>query len=302
MLLKQIKYFIDVVDYNNFTEAAERNFISQSAVSQQIKALEESLGVKLLHRGKRKFTLTEAGSYMYKHGKTLLDNAHNLYEEVSEIGRKESCECISIGYLKMYNGKELQTSIALLRQQYPEVIIHVKSAGHEELYRGMTEGRFDFVLNDECFDVEENGFEYFTLKQNEVYIEVSDQHELARRKYVEAGDANELPCIVVVDREQRSNERAYYINRYKNLEDKFIFASDRNEARMLAAAGAGFLVVINTDGNPASETGMKRIPVYLNGAPINWGFYFIRKREKQSEAKKYLLKLVLEQFGVEEEK
>ena len=45
MLLKQMKYFISVVECNSFTEAAEQCYISQSAISQQIKALEQELGV-----------------------------------------------------------------------------------------------------------------------------------------------------------------------------------------------------------------------------------------------------------------
>ena len=72
MLLKQMKYFITVVDLHSFTEAAEQCFISQSAISQQIKALEKELGVRLFERSKRQFSLTAAGEYFYRHGKVLL--------------------------------------------------------------------------------------------------------------------------------------------------------------------------------------------------------------------------------------
>ena len=56
MLLKQMKYFITVVDLHSFTEAAKQCFISQSAISQQIKALEKELGVRLFERSKRQFS------------------------------------------------------------------------------------------------------------------------------------------------------------------------------------------------------------------------------------------------------
>lgn len=58
MLLQRIKYFVTVVDCNSFTEAAEQCYISQSAISQQLNALETELGVKLYNRTGRKFTLT----------------------------------------------------------------------------------------------------------------------------------------------------------------------------------------------------------------------------------------------------
>lgn len=58
MLLKQMKYFVSIVENNSFTEAAEKCFVSQSAISQQIKSLEMELGVELILRGNRSFTLT----------------------------------------------------------------------------------------------------------------------------------------------------------------------------------------------------------------------------------------------------
>ena len=62
MLLKQLKYFISIVEKGNFTEAAKEIYISQSAISQQIQSLENELGYKLLIREKRTFTLTPAGN------------------------------------------------------------------------------------------------------------------------------------------------------------------------------------------------------------------------------------------------
>lgn len=50
MLLKQLEYFVCVVDNNSFTQAATEQYVSQSAISQQIKALENSLGVELMVR------------------------------------------------------------------------------------------------------------------------------------------------------------------------------------------------------------------------------------------------------------
>lgn len=59
----ELKYFIAVVEAGSFTEAAERCHISQSAVSQQVQALERELGAELLHRKSRLFTLTAAGEH-----------------------------------------------------------------------------------------------------------------------------------------------------------------------------------------------------------------------------------------------
>ena len=62
MLLKQLEYFISVVEHNSFTQAAYEHYVSQSAISQQIKALETSLGVELMVREKRSFHQHQRGN------------------------------------------------------------------------------------------------------------------------------------------------------------------------------------------------------------------------------------------------
>jgi len=84
MLLRQIKYFVTVVDTGSFTEAAEECFISQSAISQQILSLEKELGVQLLVRSTRRFTLTEPRKYLYSHGKKLLGETEKLKNCISK--------------------------------------------------------------------------------------------------------------------------------------------------------------------------------------------------------------------------
>lgn len=86
MLLKRMKYFAAVVECGSFTEAATKCFISQSAVSQQMAALEAALGVKLLERNGRGFRLTKAGELFYSKGKELLLQVEDLCTEVSHMG------------------------------------------------------------------------------------------------------------------------------------------------------------------------------------------------------------------------
>lgn len=70
----KMQYFHAVVRTGSFTEAAEECFILQSAISQQIKALENDLGVKLLVRKNRGFYLTKAGECLYQKSGQLLDD------------------------------------------------------------------------------------------------------------------------------------------------------------------------------------------------------------------------------------
>ncbi len=86
MMLRQLQYFHTVVQTGSFTEAAEQCFISQSAISQQIKALENDLGVKLLIRENRSFSLTEAGEYLYHKSEQLLEDFERIKNKTIKIG------------------------------------------------------------------------------------------------------------------------------------------------------------------------------------------------------------------------
>ena len=102
MLLKQMKYFITIVDCHSFTEAAEQCFISQSAISQQIKSLEKELGIRLFERNKRHFSLTPAGEYFYRHGKVILDEIEDFKEETIRRGEDQELN-LTIGYPKNFS-------------------------------------------------------------------------------------------------------------------------------------------------------------------------------------------------------
>lgn len=159
MLLKQIKYFVTVVSCNSFTEAAEECYISQSAISQQIQALESDLGVELIHRENRKFTLTDAGEYFYRQGLILLDEAERLRQETIHIGHNLNNR-IKIGYLKSYGLQEIQQAIGIFAEEFPEVDIEIINGNHEELYELLCSKEVDLVINDQrrAFSYDYNNF------------------------------------------------------------------------------------------------------------------------------------------------
>ena len=82
-MLRQIKYFQAVVRNNSFSEAAGECHISQSAISQQIKALENELGFSLLERKNRKFVLTPAGEHFYKKSLILTSDYEQICSEAA---------------------------------------------------------------------------------------------------------------------------------------------------------------------------------------------------------------------------
>jgi len=93
---QQIIGFYHVTKLGSFTKAAEATFRTQSAISQQIKNLEEELGCQLLERiGKKKFRLTSAGERFFKFSESILEKYNSLTEEIDEI------KGLQMGHLRM---------------------------------------------------------------------------------------------------------------------------------------------------------------------------------------------------------
>lgn len=97
MELQQIKYFLTLARELHFWNTAEKMFITQSALSRQIKALEDELGLKLFERNKRNVKLTEAGIFLRDQWTPLLDEVNRINRQARKIHEGEYGS-IRIGY------------------------------------------------------------------------------------------------------------------------------------------------------------------------------------------------------------
>ena len=91
----QLEYFIEVVEQNNFTKAAEKLFISQSALSKSIQSLEKELDTSLFTRDPRELKLTEEGRLVYHYAKDVLNYWHDRTAELFSSLNYKKGPCVS---------------------------------------------------------------------------------------------------------------------------------------------------------------------------------------------------------------
>ena len=259
MLLRQIQFFVSIVDENSFTEAAEKNYVSQSAISQAMNALETDLGVKLIERKNRSFQITTAGEYFYRKCKSLLTDLEAIKKETVRLGSDEEM-ALHVGYINLYAGPELSDAIAEFSALYPEVNISVQSGTHEELYHGLVSGSLDLALNDQRRAFSDD-YVNMELKNAECIIELSERSELSSYERLEVSDLSKMSCIIVSSKEQRETEAEYYRN-ILGFANDFLYAETQEEARLMVIGNRGFLPVEAVGKLPEVSGAIKRVPLY----------------------------------------
>ena len=85
MNIKALRYFVEVVQCNSFTRAAEKLYVTQPTISKMVKSLEDELGGPLLLREGRQVRLTDAGRVVFERAQQLLQDAERLRLEVAEV-------------------------------------------------------------------------------------------------------------------------------------------------------------------------------------------------------------------------
>ncbi|MDO4370160.1 MAG: LysR family transcriptional regulator [Clostridia bacterium] len=292
-MLKQIKYFQSVVRLNSFSQAAEENYISQSAISQQVQALERELGFPLLERKNRSFTLTPAGEYFYQKSLILTADYERMCGEAAKIANGNRAS-LKIGYLRCYTGAEFHRTLALFSEKHPEVEVSIAYGNHEELYDLIRGGGADIVLNDQrrAFSDEYVNLVLTTCRS---YIEVSSHSPLAQTECISPSDLKNTPCILVASEAQREIEQEYYRD-VVGFRGEFLYAENLEEARLMVIGRKGFLPVEGANEAVIAGDSIVRIPLVRGEAPILRNYCAFWKKDNPNGYVEEFAQLLKAQF------
>lgn len=296
-MLRQIRYFQAVVARHSFSEAAEECHISQSAISQQIKALESELGFPLLERKNRKFVLTPAGEHFYRKSLVLVADYEQLCRESARIARGDTA-VLRLGYPRGYGGAEIPRALDDFAARYPQVSVQLLPGNHEELFGLLRGGGADLVLNDQRRMFSE-AYVNRIVAVRPLYVELSARSALAALPGVTPGELKNLPCILVAVPSQRQTEEAYY-RTVIGLEGGFLFAETLEEARLLAVSGQGVLPETETSLPESYRETLCRIPLWREREPITCNQCLFWKKESAGPCLEAFAALLQNRFSPHE--
>jgi len=179
MQIESLKVFIDLAESESFTKAAQINGITQSAVSQQISALEKLFKSLLIERSKKKFRLTREGQVLYEYSKQITstyDALHSKLQEIKDIvsGTIRVATIYSIGL------HDLPPYLRKFLKGYPTVNVHVEYRRPNQVYEDVLSNVVDLGLV--AYPAKDQKLEVFPLRKEPLVLICHPQHPLAKNK------------------------------------------------------------------------------------------------------------------------
>ncbi|MCB7051336.1 LysR family transcriptional regulator [Intestinimonas butyriciproducens] len=190
----QLEYFIEVVEQNNFTKAAEKLFISQSALSKSIQSLEKELDTSLFTRDPRELKLTEEGRLVYHYAKDVLNYWHDRTAELfSSLNYKKGT--LRFGLPPSAGSVYFSRVLYLYSKEYDHVDLQIFEEKSKKIEEMVLNDKLDLGVVVEPFHNPK--LELKTVFRSEAVLAVSKDHRFADRKEIDFAALKEEPMLAV---------------------------------------------------------------------------------------------------------
>jgi len=185
MHVETLKVFCDLVDMQSFSLAAERNFITQSAVSQQIRTLEDKFKRRLLERvrGRREVRLTQAGEVFYREAKNVLASFDQMQESMRGLVGKIS-GTVKVATVYSVGLHELPAKVREFMSKFPSVKIDLEYSRTTRVVRDVLTGTVELGVI--AFPEPRRGLTIVPMPGARLVLICQPDHEFAKRKKIKA--------------------------------------------------------------------------------------------------------------------
>lgn len=195
MNLTSLKYFVAVVEHNNFTKAAEHLFVTQPTLSRQVADLEKELGVQLFIRENRKLVLTEAGKICLEEAQKIIRLADNMVNKIKAIQNEKELQ-LNIGYLMPLQGI-INSAIMEFNKSFREININMISCSYNEMCQLFSYNELDAMFTSAKVVSDMKSIKSIKISENELLLMISENHALAKRDSIKMSDLKNEKFIMM---------------------------------------------------------------------------------------------------------
>ncbi|MGH9849881.1 MAG: LysR family transcriptional regulator, partial [Blastocatellia bacterium] len=259
MHIETLKTFCDLIEIGSFSKAAALNLVSQSAVSQQIKSLEQRFDQQLIERGQRKGVApTEAGKIFYAECKQILERFRALEERMRDksaaiAGTIKVATVYSIGL------HELPPYVKEFIKAHPQVKVHIEYSRTDKVYEACLNNAIDFGIV--ALPLRRPNLAVIPFRDDKLVVVCNPEHPLAKRRRVSlkylAGEEfiafeRDIPTRKTIDQILKQHKVAVnYVMEFDNIEtikrsvEVGIGISILPETAVFNEVNSGMLVALN---------------------------------------------------------
>lgn len=143
--LRLLRYFVAVAEERHFGRAAQRLYISQPALSRQVRLLEDAVGLALFHRGERPVALTDAGHQLLPRAREALAAAQRFADAGGELRRAQRAR-LRLGFVGQAVNELTPRLLRAFAEQHPEVAVQLRQSDLRDLSAGLRDGAVDLAM------------------------------------------------------------------------------------------------------------------------------------------------------------
>jgi len=184
---RQLDCFLAVADTLSFTEAADRLYLSQPAVSQQIISLEGELGFQLFDRNRRNVSLTEAGAYLHAKVRTMKTECSAVIEQARSIARNGQ-KSLSIGYDGPMSEHWFAKTVMRFHKDSPDVALTLRKEPVQQLTKLLMNDTLDLIVTHQLEIADQPSVHFHKLAVGECCLFVQKNHRLVNANHLAADD------------------------------------------------------------------------------------------------------------------
>jgi len=279
MEVRELKTFCAVIEQGSFSKAGQAIHLSQSAVSLQIKALEEEFCTRLLDRLDRKVLPTPAGQILYHHSKSILNKIEEIKGELNVLSEQKLCGKITLGTGVTIGEGIMPKLLGDFKQKYPQVEITLRILDTSEITNQLLTHKLDMGIVGAEVNHKDLTIEKFT--SDRLILIVSPSHPWNSKKDIRLENIFSVPMFV---REEGSGTRMHIRS---ELKKRGYSESELNIVMELGSTGAikqmvmanQGIAIVNYQGVKNELNSGMLVEVPIKNFEIHKEFYLILHRK-----------------------
>lgn len=276
MNFSKLKTFLTLTECLNFTEAAERLYCSQPAVSMQIQSLEKDIGVPLFDRIGKKLYLTKQGEQFKPYAEQIINLYHSAQEHVRQLDNL-TFGTLSFGSSNFVGAHLLPAVLGEFNSRYPGIKINMNITSSSTLTAMLESNKVEFLVVSDRIPIDESRYHTRTFYQDELVLIVNPSHPIARQSVCTLADLAEEMWVL---KPNQSATRSFLESEFKHYGFSLLQRIEINNLEAIkqsVAHGLGISIVSSLAVQNEVQSG-QLVVVPIEGVSLLRGIRYVHHR------------------------